>query len=421
MSFYVYGPKIITTRELFKDPALESRCLSSFARGTNGEFPMYRIEIFAAEALKIRNKLLMWRFRNYIKVRDRLKALESPTLKREFFGEENVELRTAELVIPLLLIFEGERMRELLKSTALQMTEFLKSIDPDSHFEEEVPKAVKDLTSECVKGEGEREKPIVEIMGDFYRVPLVEIAKRVIGKDEESVEKEELATASKAIAKFLRKQLFKVRPESQGRSFAYIPMWWITPHILPNYPNLPNHLGDRESGLSEASEASEATYRGSTREIVQNLHAHIRQGPMEKFVAEIVKFGLPEPQAQALFERLIKDSILVGNRYGDYGWSQNIRLAGQGQTPADWALTKPHKESTPPLLDFPDTEYGRALSEVAKITLSDNTGQGSEVCEHCEHFRESSCAKEHPDLIRPEALYPSTCKAFERRKEKRTI
>lgn len=67
-SFYCFGPKILTTRKAFADDGLESRCLVIPMR------PMKRKDIpynfdnsFDAAALELRNKLLMFRFRNHRK------------------------------------------------------------------------------------------------------------------------------------------------------------------------------------------------------------------------------------------------------------------------------------------------------------------------------------------------------------------
>lgn len=66
-AFYVFGPKIISTRSRFADEALETRCLTF---ETRYEFlpehvPLQLPLTFEEEALKLRNKLLMWRFDNF--------------------------------------------------------------------------------------------------------------------------------------------------------------------------------------------------------------------------------------------------------------------------------------------------------------------------------------------------------------------
>jgi len=68
-SFKVYSPKIIATRKSFEDKALESRCLTERMKGGPREdIPKVLPEEFKSEAQKLRNKLLLWRFRNYFRV-----------------------------------------------------------------------------------------------------------------------------------------------------------------------------------------------------------------------------------------------------------------------------------------------------------------------------------------------------------------
>lgn len=66
-AFDVYCPKVIATRFNFKDLALESRCLTEvMAKSKIREnIPLNLPDSFEDEALKIRNKLLCFRFKNY--------------------------------------------------------------------------------------------------------------------------------------------------------------------------------------------------------------------------------------------------------------------------------------------------------------------------------------------------------------------
>jgi len=64
--FDPYCPKILATRKTFEDKAVESRCITHIMTGTtNTKIPTNLNDDFFDGALKIRNKLLMWRFRNY--------------------------------------------------------------------------------------------------------------------------------------------------------------------------------------------------------------------------------------------------------------------------------------------------------------------------------------------------------------------
>lgn len=67
--FDPFCPKILATRNPFQDKATESRCITQVMEGTEKkEIPLNLNKEFFEEALKLRNKLLMWRFNNYFKI-----------------------------------------------------------------------------------------------------------------------------------------------------------------------------------------------------------------------------------------------------------------------------------------------------------------------------------------------------------------
>lgn len=64
-----YGPKVFATRRRFKDAALEARCLTEIMQETTREdIPATLNDAFYKEQSELRNKLLLFRFRNYGKV-----------------------------------------------------------------------------------------------------------------------------------------------------------------------------------------------------------------------------------------------------------------------------------------------------------------------------------------------------------------
>lgn len=74
-AYDVFGPKILANRSRFEDSALESRCitLETVERSVRADIPLQMPHEFYREARELRNKLLMWRFKNY----DRIRADES--------------------------------------------------------------------------------------------------------------------------------------------------------------------------------------------------------------------------------------------------------------------------------------------------------------------------------------------------------
>jgi len=64
-----YGPKVFATRRRFKDAALEARCLTEIMQETAREdIPATLSDTFYKEQGELRNKLLLFRLRNYDKV-----------------------------------------------------------------------------------------------------------------------------------------------------------------------------------------------------------------------------------------------------------------------------------------------------------------------------------------------------------------
>lgn len=101
-----YSPKILATRNFWKDEALESRCITiKMRKRTRQDVPLnIDLDIFKPEALKIRNKLLMWRFKNYGKRR-----------LNENLKVNGIEDRINQIMVPLLSIIEDDGLKDYLK------------------------------------------------------------------------------------------------------------------------------------------------------------------------------------------------------------------------------------------------------------------------------------------------------------------
>lgn len=102
-TFDVYSPKILATREHFKDQALESRCLveeMGLARMREG-IPRSLDDEFRKESLELRNKLLKWRFDNYHK-----------KVITDFKIDLDIHPRLAQIAIPILNIVDNDESRD---------------------------------------------------------------------------------------------------------------------------------------------------------------------------------------------------------------------------------------------------------------------------------------------------------------------
>jgi hypothetical protein len=106
-AYDVFCPKIVATRETFSDKALESRFLveEMGAGKLRTDIPRTLDENFYQDAEKIRNKLLMWRLKNYFEPIDRREDLI-----------EGIHPRLNQIVMPLLSIIKDNAIREHLKT-----------------------------------------------------------------------------------------------------------------------------------------------------------------------------------------------------------------------------------------------------------------------------------------------------------------
>lgn len=113
-AYHVFGPKLVATRGFFTDRALESRCLTEELgqRKLRDDIPISLPERHPAEALRLRNKLLLFRLRNLgtCAVRD---DLVDPT----------IEPRLNQIFVPLLSVVDDEATRERLRDLARRYAE----------------------------------------------------------------------------------------------------------------------------------------------------------------------------------------------------------------------------------------------------------------------------------------------------------
>ena len=108
VSFKVFGPKILNTRNYFKDSALESRCITEIMdeKTLRDDVPINKPEgKFEQEALEIRNRLLMFRFKNYGK-----KKINSELV------DKSIAPRLNQIIVPLASIVSDQKVLEKLKA-----------------------------------------------------------------------------------------------------------------------------------------------------------------------------------------------------------------------------------------------------------------------------------------------------------------
>ena len=108
-AYQVFSPKIIATRSLFLDKALESRCLTEEMghRRLREDVPINLPAVFWTEAEQLRNQLLYFRFQN----------LGKHTVLPELV-DRTIEPRINQVFVPLLSIISDEQTLKDLKQVA---------------------------------------------------------------------------------------------------------------------------------------------------------------------------------------------------------------------------------------------------------------------------------------------------------------
>jgi hypothetical protein len=108
-AYAVFGPKLVSTRGFFQDRALESRCLTEETGGRRlrDDIPLNLTDEYRHEALALRNKLLMFRFRNFGR-----RAIDATLVDR------SIEPRLSQIFVPLLSVIEDADARQALLQVA---------------------------------------------------------------------------------------------------------------------------------------------------------------------------------------------------------------------------------------------------------------------------------------------------------------
>jgi len=109
VAYQVFGPKLVATRGYFEDRALESRCITE-ELGHNRlrtDIPINLPSVYREESLHLRNKLLLFRFRNLGKRQ-----------VTENLVDRAIEPRLNQIFTPLLSIIDDQKAQENLKELA---------------------------------------------------------------------------------------------------------------------------------------------------------------------------------------------------------------------------------------------------------------------------------------------------------------
>ncbi len=167
-AFRVFGPKLVGMRGSFDDPALESRFLTEATGGRvlRRDVPVNLPEEQKWEALRLRNKLLLYRFRTFFQLEE-----------AEPFLTPGVEPRLNQILSPLAAIMEDAAARNALASFAKDSHEALQAERGDS-LEAQVLTIIR-LLSETASVIG---IPIKKITSLFNRTYGKEYARQATAK-----------------------------------------------------------------------------------------------------------------------------------------------------------------------------------------------------------------------------------------------
>lgn len=134
-AYSVVGPKLIATRGYFQDRPLESRCLTEEMGGRKlrDDVPINLPASYKEEVRELRNKLLMFRFRNFGK------RTAGPALV-----DRSIEPRLAQVFVPLLSVIEDANARQELHKAAREYHRELVA-DRGMHIEAHVLEIIREL------------------------------------------------------------------------------------------------------------------------------------------------------------------------------------------------------------------------------------------------------------------------------------
>jgi len=115
--FDPYCPKVLATRKMFTDKAVESRCITQVMTSTlRKDIPFNLNDDFFDESQVLRNKLLMWRFKNYHKIEPK---------KDIDLGLPDIEPRVKQIVSSFISLFNDDKQLEIFKRFIIKHQEDL--------------------------------------------------------------------------------------------------------------------------------------------------------------------------------------------------------------------------------------------------------------------------------------------------------
>jgi hypothetical protein len=226
--------------------------------------PLFRGKKFRAEAQTLRNKYLMWRFRNYEIFKSKLDVLEDLNAEQQIYGKKlDVRSRVKQVVLPLLLLAETQKSKEDLADFALAFDNDLQNLDEERRWEDQIEIGLHLLEEKIEEIRRiSRISPTCKDTGiDVYLADFADVL--------EITDKKERRIWSQGLAKFFRKRTnFPVKTGTNNRSYVHLPDFYIeemlkkspqkppVPTYLPNSTNSPNSSEEKKEITEEEVRAS---------------------------------------------------------------------------------------------------------------------------------------------------------------------
>jgi hypothetical protein len=162
-AFQVFGPKIVATRGFYEDRALESRFITEETghRGLRRDIPISLPAAYKEEALSLRNKLLLYRFRNFAK-----------KLPTDALVDRTLEPRLNQIFVPLLSVISDPTIRAELREVARERHREIVA-DRGMDVEAQVLEVIKNLEGQQSKlAVGEVTAAFIDRYGREYERPI---------------------------------------------------------------------------------------------------------------------------------------------------------------------------------------------------------------------------------------------------------
>jgi hypothetical protein len=234
VTYRVYGPKLLATRKRYTDVATESRCLTFIARENIEARPLFRFKKFLEQAQQIRNKLLMWRFRNFRQLKEKIsEIIENPDLFETVYGKEkpDVRSRVLQVILPLALI-SSEKIKDQLLEFAYVFDERLSELDPDEQLEQAIEEAAVYLLDQMETVPTAQKLRKSRKLRSYREAPKKILLKTLATTIDPDLAKEnrsrQLSGFCRKLSSFIRDHLeFPVRKETGNMAFVYFPEYYL--------------------------------------------------------------------------------------------------------------------------------------------------------------------------------------------------